>query len=164
MNNIEILKDFLEENNLSQAQFAKLFNKDTSLVSKYLSGERPIPDVLIASLDNYDSVNNEVYLQKEYEEKRLKDQEEYQKKAAEETERIKKESIEKKADEIVKKAEEVRAEIKSENSNNQIEPYTVWVSFPVLNPSKPLDEAKVMAFFSAELGKTRLPSYKIEIK
>lgn len=72
MNNIEILKDFLEENNLSQAQFAKLFNKDTALVSKYLSGERPIPDILIASLDNYDSVNNEVFLQRIHEDNTVK--------------------------------------------------------------------------------------------
>lgn len=110
-------------------------------------------------------------LQKEYEEKRLKEQEEYHRKALEEAERIKKEAIDEAKKgypigfekTIKKKAEEV-SRINVSSELQQIKPYTVWVSFPVLNPSKPLDEAKVMAFFSAELGKTRLPSYKIEIK
>lgn len=58
MDNIEILKAFMQENNLNQSELSKLLNKDISTISKYLSGDRAIPDILIASLDDYDKQNN----------------------------------------------------------------------------------------------------------
>lgn len=62
-----ILKKLREENNMTQAEFGKMFGESQQNIQRYESGKRQIPIELAIDIANHFDVSLDIFFERKYE-------------------------------------------------------------------------------------------------